>query len=62
VLDVLVVIEHHSRRLVHLNDGAFDRMGMRRQLREAACEEQYAYLLHDRDAIFSAELVNPSSG
>ena len=29
----------------------------RQQLREAVgCEERYAYLLHDRDAIFSAEV------
>jgi putative transposase len=58
VLYVLVVIEHHSRRLIHFNVTAHPTaQWTRQQLREAvACEEQYAYLLHDRDAIFSAEV------
>jgi putative transposase len=58
VLYVLVVIEHHSRRLVHFNVTAHPTaQWTRQQLREAVgCEGQYAYLLHDRDAIFSAEL------
>jgi transposase InsO family protein len=58
VLYVLVVIEHHSRRLIHFNVTAHPTAQWTwQQLREAVdCEEQYAYLLHDCDAIFSAEL------
>ncbi|HEY0940541.1 MAG TPA: hypothetical protein VGE08_10630 [Steroidobacter sp.] len=58
VLYVLVVIEHHSRRLIHFNVTAHPTaQWTRQQLREAVgCEERYAYLLHDRDSIFSAEL------
>jgi putative transposase len=58
VLYVLVVIEHHSRRLIHFNVTAHPTAQWTRQhLREAVgYEERYAYLLHDRDAIFSAEL------
>jgi putative transposase len=58
VLYVFVVIEHHSRRLVHCNVTAHPTaQWTRQQLRDAVgCEERYRYLLHDRDAIFSAEL------
>jgi putative transposase len=58
VLYVLVVIEHHSRRLIHFNVTAHPTaQWTRQQLREAiGYEERYAYLLHDRDTIFSAEL------
>jgi transposase InsO family protein len=58
VLYVLVVIEHHSRRLIHVNVTAHPTaQWTRQQLREAVgYEELYAYLLHDRDAIFSADL------
>jgi hypothetical protein len=58
VLCVLVNIEHHSRRLIHCNVTAHPTSRSTRQkLREAVgCEERYGYLLHDRDAIFSAEL------
>jgi transposase InsO family protein len=58
VLYVLVVIEHHSRRLIHFNVTAHPTaQRTRRQLREAVgYEERYEYLLHDRDAIFSAGL------
>ena len=58
VLYVLVVIEHHCRRLIHFSLTAHPTaQWTRQQLREAVgCEERYAYLLHDRDAIFSAEL------
>jgi len=58
VLYVLVVIEHHTRRLIHFNVTAHPTAKwMRQQLREAVGrEERYEYLLHDRDAIFSAEL------
>jgi transposase InsO family protein len=57
-LYVLVVIEHHSRRLIHINVTAHPTASWTlQQLREAVgYEERYAYLLHDRDAIFSAEL------
>ncbi|MDY6949736.1 MAG: helix-turn-helix domain-containing protein, partial [Pseudomonadota bacterium] len=50
VLYVLVIIEHHSRRLIHFNVTAHPTaQWTRQQLREAAgYEERYAYLLHDR--------------
>jgi len=55
---VLVVIEHHSRRLSHFNVTAHPTaQWARQQLREAVgYEERYEYLLHDRDSIFSAEV------
>jgi putative transposase len=58
VLYVLVVIEHDSRRLIHFNGTAHPTAQWTwQQLREAVgCEERYEWLLHDRDAIFSAEL------
>jgi putative transposase len=58
VLYVLVVIERHSRRLIHFNVTAHPTaQWTRQQLREAAgYEERFAYHLHDRDSIFSAEL------
>ncbi|MBL8268544.1 MAG: DDE-type integrase/transposase/recombinase, partial [Steroidobacter sp.] len=58
VLYVLVVIEHHSRRLIHFNVTAHPTaQWTRQQLREAVgYEEGYEYLLHDRDSIFSAEV------
>jgi putative transposase len=58
VLYVLVTIEHHSRRLIHFNVTAHPTaQWTRQQLREAVgYKERYEYLLHDRDAIFSAEL------
>ena len=58
MLYVLIVIEHHSRRLIRFNVAAHPTAEWtRQQLREAVgCEEQYAYLLHDRDTIFSADL------
>jgi len=57
-LYVLVVIEHHSRTLIHFNVTAHPTAPWtRQQLREAVgYEERYAYLLHDRDTVFSAEL------
>jgi putative transposase len=57
-LYVLVIIEHHSRRLIHCNVTAHPTsQWTRQQLRDAVgCEERYRYLLHDRDAVFSAEL------
>jgi len=58
VLYVLVVIDHHSRRLIHVNVTAHPTaQWTRQQLREAVgYEEQYEYLLHDRDSIFSTEV------
>jgi putative transposase len=58
VVYVLVVIEHRSRRLIHFNVTAHPTaQWTRQQLREAVgYDERYEYLLHDRDAIFSAEL------
>jgi putative transposase len=58
VLYMLVVIEHHTRRLIHVNVTANPTaQWTRQQLREAVgCEEPYEHLLHDRDSIFSAEL------
>ena len=58
VLYVLVVIEHHSRRLIHFNVTAHPTaQWTRQQLREAVgYEERYEYLLHDRDSIFSVEV------
>jgi putative transposase len=55
---VLVVIEHHSRRLIHFNVTTHPTAQWTlQQLREAVgYEERYAYLMHDRDSIFSAEL------
>jgi putative transposase len=62
VLYVLVVIEHHTRRLIHVNVTPHPTaQSTLQQLREAVgCEERFEYLLHDRDAIFSAELDESS--
>lgn len=58
VLYVLVIIEHHSRRLIHFKVTAHPTAKWtRQQLQEAVgYEERYECLLHDRDAIFSTEL------
>lgn len=58
VLYVLIVVEHHSRRLIHYNVTAHpSAQWTRQQLREAVgCERRYEYLVHDRDNIFSADL------
>ncbi len=58
VLYVFIVIEHHSRRLIHCNVTAHpSAQWTRQQLREAlGYETRYEYLLHDRDSIFSADL------
>jgi hypothetical protein len=50
VLYVLVIIEHHSRRLIHFNVTAHPTaQWTRQQLREAVgYEERCDYLLHDR--------------
>jgi putative transposase len=58
LLYVFVVIEHHSRRLIHCNVTAHPSADWTlQQLREAVgFEERYAYLLHDRDSIFAKHL------
>jgi putative transposase len=58
ILYVLVVMEHALRRLIHLNatvhpTGAWTLQ----QLREAIpSDREYRFIIHDHDAIFSAEL------
>jgi putative transposase len=58
LLYVFVVIEHGSRRLLHLNvTGHPSAAWTLQQLREAVgLESRHRFLLHDRDSIFSAEL------
>jgi putative transposase len=58
LLYVFVVIEHHSRRLIHSNVTTHASAAWTlQQLREAiGLEERYEYLLHDRDSIFAAHL------
>jgi putative transposase len=55
LLYLFVVIEHHSRRLIHCNVTAHPNTAWTlQQLREAVgLEERYEYLLHDRDSIFA---------
>jgi len=61
---VLVVIEHASRRLLHLN--ATDHPSAAwtlQQLRETIpSEHQYRFIIHDRDAIFSADFDESLAG
>ena len=58
LLYVFVVIEHGSRRLLHLNvTGHPSAAWTLQQLREVVgLESRHRFLLHDRDSIFSAEL------
>jgi hypothetical protein len=58
VLYVFVVIEHGSRRLLHVNVTANPTAAWTlQQLREVTgIECRHRFLLHDRDSIFSAEL------
>jgi putative transposase len=58
LLYVLVVIEHGSRRLVHLNvTGHPSAAWTLQQLREVVgLDSRHRFLIHDRDSIFSAEL------
>ena len=55
---VLVVMEHASRRLIHLNATAHPSAAWTlQQLRETiASNHEYRFIIHDHDAIFSAEL------
>jgi len=56
ILYVLVVMEHASRRLIHLNATAHPTAAWTlQQLREAIpSDHTYRFMLHDHDAIFSA--------
>jgi transposase InsO family protein len=58
VLYVFVLIEHGSRRLVHINVTATPSAAWTlQQLREAiGWKDTYRYLLHDRDCIFAKSL------
>ena len=58
LLYVLVVIEHRSRRLIHYNVTAHPNATWTlQQLREAVgYEDQYRFLIHGRDGIFSGQL------
>ena len=58
VLYVYVVIEHISRRLLHVNVTAHPTAEWTlQQLREAiSSDHDYRFLIHDRDAIFSKQL------
>jgi putative transposase len=58
LLYVLVVIEHESRRLVHFNVTAHPTAAWTlQQLREVVgYQDQYKFLLHDRDSIFAIHL------
>ena len=56
-LYVFVVIEHGSRRLVHVNATAAPTADWTlQQLREAINEDRHERLIHDRDRIFSKQL------
>jgi len=54
---VFVVMEHASRRIIHLNVTAHPSAAWTlQQLREAvASDHAYRFIIHDRDAIFSSE-------
>jgi transposase InsO family protein len=58
VLYVFVVMEHASRRLIHLNATVNPTAAWTlQQLREAIpTDHEYRFIIHDHDAIFSAEL------
>ena len=58
ILYVLVVMEHASRRLIHLNATAHPTAAWTlQQLRETIpFDHEYRFIIHDHDAIFSAEL------
>jgi putative transposase len=58
MLYVLVVMEHASRRIIHLNVTAHPTAAWSlQQLREAIpSDHAYRFILHDRDTIFSSDL------
>jgi putative transposase len=55
ILYVFVVMEHASRRMIHVNATAHPTAAWTlQQLREAIpCDHSYRFILHDHDAIFS---------
>jgi putative transposase len=53
-LYVFVVIEHRSRRLIHCNVTAHPTAAW--TLQQLRSQDQYIYLLHDRDSIFANHL------
>jgi len=57
ILYVFVVMEHASRRMLHVNATAHPSAAWTlQQLREAiASDHAYRFIIHDRDAIFSSE-------
>jgi len=59
LLYVLIVIEHGSRRLIHCNVTEHPTAEWtKQQLRESIPPDHaYQYLVHDRDCIFSADLI-----
>src|SRR5580692_4042953 len=58
ILYVFVAMEHASRRLIHLNATAHPTAAWTlQQLRETIpSDHEYRFIIHDHDAIFSAEL------
>jgi putative transposase len=58
ILYVLVVMEHASRRLIHLDATAHPTAAWTlQQLRETIpSDHEYRFIIHDHDKIFSAEL------
>ena len=58
IIYVLVVMEHASRRLIHLSVTAHPTAAWTlQQLREAIpSDHDYRFIIHDHDSIFSAEL------
>jgi putative transposase len=58
ILYVFVVMEHTSRRILHVNVTAHPTaLWMMHQLREAIpADHTYRFLIHDRDTIFSRDL------
>jgi len=57
ILYVFVVMEHASRRMIHVNATAHPSAAWTlQQLREAIpSDHSYRFIIHDRDAIFSSE-------
>jgi putative transposase len=58
ILYVLVVMEHASRRLIHLNATAHPTAAWAlQQLRETIpSDHEYCFIIHDHDAIFSVQM------
>jgi len=64
ILYVFVVLEHASRRLIHLNATAHPSAAWTlQQLRETVpSDHQYRFIIHDRDSIFSADFDQSLAG